>query len=253
MGASLAHGLLKSNNSSYKVTVSNPSSAPLDRLAEMGAKVTHNNVECSRAGNIVVIAVKPWLVEQVINEIKYSLDYEHQTVAVIAASVKGDQLMEWLDRDGKHPSIVLCMPNTAMSVSKSMTFLVAVGSQTESKSVEEVTAMFDKVGSTMLIDEDHLPAATALASCGIAFAMRYVRAASEGGVELGFKAHIAMEMIVKTIEGACELLKAPGTHPESEIDKVTTPGGITIKGLNEMERAGFSSSVIRGLKACVNK
>ena len=105
------------------------------------------------------------------------------------------------------------------------------------------------MGSTLLTDEQHLAAGTTLASCGIAYAMRYIRAASEGGVELGFKADDAKAIVMQTMKGAVELLEASGMHPEAAIDLVTTPGGVTIKGLNEMEHAGFTSAVIRGLKA----
>ena len=112
-----------------------------------------------------------------------------------------------------------------------------------------VQAVFDGLGQTCLTDEQHLAAGTMLASCGIAYAMRYFRAAAEGGVELGFKADAAKDIVLQTVKGAVELLQANGNHPEAEIDKVTTPGGLTIRGLNEMEHAGFTSAVIRGLKA----
>jgi pyrroline-5-carboxylate reductase len=105
------------------------------------------------------------------------------------------------------------------------------------------------MGQTIITEERLLGAGTTLASCGIAYAMRYVRAASEGGVELGFKAGEAQKIVMQTMRGAVELLQATGMHPEAAIDLVTTPGGVTIKGLNEMEHAGFTSSVIRGLKA----
>ena len=95
-------------------------------------------------------------------------------------------------------------------------------------------------------------AATALCSCGIAYAMRYVRAATEGGVELGIYPHKAKEYVLATLRGAVELLEATGNNPEVEIDKVTTPGGITIKGLNAMEAHGFTTAVIEGLKASSN-
>ena len=110
-------------------------------------------------------------------------------------------------------------------------------------------AIFDTMGNTLITDEAHLAAGTTLASCGIAYAMRYIRAASEGGVELGFKADQAKEIVMQTMLGAVKLLEASGLHPEAAIDLVTTPGGVTIKGLNEMEHAGFTSAVIRGLKA----
>ena len=128
-----------------------------------------------------------------------------------------------------------------------MTFIVPVGASDEQ--TKTVTDLFGRMGRTLLTDEQHLAAGTTLASCGIAYAMRYIRAASEGGVELGFKADQAKEVVMQTMLGAVRLLEASGMHPEAAIDMVTTPGGVTIKGLNEMEHAGFTSSVIRGLKA----
>ena len=179
-----------------------------------------------------------------------SLDYERQSVVVIAAGLTGAQMSQWLSRsESCDARLLIAMPNTAVSAAQSMTFIVPVNSN--DKLTSEVVDAFGCLGETMVIDEPHLPAATALASCGIAYAMRYVRAAVEGGVELGFKADAAQRMVVQTIRGAAALLSVEGAHPEREIDKVTTPGGITIRGLNEMEHAGFSSAVIRGLKASV--
>ena len=129
----------------------------------------------------------------------------------------------------------------------SMTFIVPVGASEQE--TQTVCDIFNEMGNTLITDEQHLAAGTTLASCGIAYAMRYIRAASEGGVELGFKADEAKKIVMQTMKGAVELLEASGMHPEAAIDLVTTPGGVTIKGLNEMEHTGFTSSVIRGLKA----
>ena len=115
--------------------------------------------------------------------------------------------------------------------------------------IETMEQLFGQVGQCILTEERLLAAGTTLASCGIAYAMRYVRASVEGGVEIGFRADDALQIVLQTVKGAVSLLQATGHHPETEIDKVTTPGGVTIKGLNEMERAGFTSAVIRGLKA----
>jgi pyrroline-5-carboxylate reductase len=128
-----------------------------------------------------------------------------------------------------------------------MTFIVPIGASEQN--IQTVVDIFNEMGNTLITDEQHLAAGTTLASCGIAYAMRYIRAASEGGVELGFKADDAKKIVMQTMKGAVELLEASGMHPEAAIDLVTTPGGVTIKGLNEMEHAGFTSSVIRGLKA----
>ena len=128
-----------------------------------------------------------------------------------------------------------------------MTFIVPVDATTEE--TDKIIDLFDEMGETLITDEQHLGAGTTLASCGIAYAMRYIRAAAEGGVELGFKADDAKRIVMQTVEGAVKLLEATGLHPEAAIDMVTTPWGVTIKGLNEMEHAGFTSAVIRGLKA----
>ena len=113
--------------------------------------------------------------------------------------------------------------------------------------------MFEELGKAEYINENLISAGTSLCSCGIAYAFRYIRAAMEGGVELGFPADQSKKLVIQTLRGAIDLLEENGSHPEIEIDKVTTAGGITIKGLNEMEHAGFSSSVIKGLKASNTK
>ena len=130
-----------------------------------------------------------------------------------------------------------------------MTFLVPVNAS--DRQTQAIANLFEEMGRVMITEERCLPAGMALASCGIAYAMRYARAATEGGVELGIKAHDALQVVLQTMAGAAALLQESGSNPEQEIDKVTTPGGFTIKGLNEMEHAGFTSAVIRGLKASV--
>ena len=139
------------------------------------------------------------------------------------------------------------MPNTAIEVMSSMTFVSARNASKEQTDL--IIHIFNELGNAMLVEERLMGAGTALASSGIAFALRYIRAAIEGGVELGFYPKQAQEIVVHTVKGAVDLLLENKSNPETEIDKVTTPGGITIKGLNEMELSGFTSSVIRGLKA----
>src|SRR5690606_19154811 len=104
------------------------------------------------------------------------------------------------------------------------------------------------VGSTVHINEDLMTSATASCACGIAFFLRSIRAASQGRVEIGFHANEASKMPVQKAKGAARLHIQHQSHPESEIDKVTSPKGCTIAGLNEMEHFGFSSSLIKGIK-----
>ncbi len=247
MGGSTAEGLLKLTTvDNNDILVSDPL-ADLSRFADAGATTTRNNSEAAAAADIVMVFVKPWLVEQVLKGIKDVMDYPRQTLVVIAAGVKSTSIMEWMDKDGTTPGTLLCIPNIAIAQLSSMTFLVNVNASDDKQA--EVKSIFDQLGKSILTTENLLGAGTTLASCGIAYAMRYIRAASEGGVELGFKAHDAQEIVMQTMKGAVELLQASGLHPEAAIDLVTTPGGVTIKGLNEMEHAGFTSAVIRGLKA----
>ncbi len=247
MGGSTVEGLLKLNTiAKQDIVVADPM-ADLKRFGELGATVTRDNNEAAAAGDIIMVFVKPWLVEQVLKGIKATMDYSRQTLVVIAAGVKSTAIQEWMDKDGQQPQTMLCIPNIAIAQLASMTFLVNVNASAHNVSV--VQGIYDQLGKTILTTENLLGAGTTLASCGIAYAMRYLRAASEGGVELGFKAHDAQEIVMQTMKGAVELLEASGLHPEAAIDLVTTPGGVTIKGLNEMEHAGFTSAVIRGLKA----
>jgi len=236
MGGALAEGFLQSRQA--ELMVSDPAEAVLQRFVQLGASVTSDNRVAVAEADTVIVVVKPWLVEQVLTDI----DTKGKTVILVAAGITSEQLKNWTSSDA---DLWLAIPNIAASLQASMTFLVEVRNTGKT----DVKALFDQVGETILCDEQHLSAGTTLASCGIAYALRYIRAASEGGVELGFRASEAQRIVMQTVMGAAKLLEATGKHAEQLIDQVTTPGGLTIKGLNEMEHAGFTSAVIRGLKA----
>lgn len=253
MGGATVEGLLKTDIfSAQDITVADPYEPVLHRFNQLGTLTTTCNADAVADKDIVMVVVKPWLVESVLEGIKDKMDYSRQILVVVAAGVSSDDILQWLDKgDGHTPKLALAIPNTAIAQCQSMTFLVPVSLSAEEK--DTVCGIFNSVGKAMIVEERMLAAGTTLASCGIAYAMRYVRAASEGGVEIGFKADDAKDIVLQTIKGAVELLQANGNHPEAEIDKVTTPGGVTIRGLNEMEHAGFTSAVIRGLKAGMKK
>lgn len=248
MGGALAEGLLSGDIFKHsEITVSNPHPEKLEPFKKKGAKTTTDNIEAVKEADYIAIVVKPWLVESVISEIKSALNYKKQTIINMAAAIPSQQLRKWLDKEGEQPDLFQIIPNIAIAVKSSMTFIAPC--ECSDEATRNITAIFNDVGQICITDEQHLSAGTSIASCGIAYAMRYIRAASEGGVELGFKADIAKDIVLQTVKGAVALLQANGNHPEVEIDKVTTPGGLTIKGLNEMEHAGFTSAVIKGLKA----
>ena len=251
MGGAIVEGLLKTNKyQPTEITVADPYPAVLEHFAQKGVSVTTDNHIAAESADIVVVVVKPWLVEGVLKEIKDTLDYNRQQLILVAAGIKSEQVIAWMEKKEKGVlPFYLVIPNIAIAEKQSMTFIVPVGATSiQTMTIKEI---FDEMGDSIITEERLLAAGTTLASCGIAYAMRYVRAAVEGGVELGFKAKDSEKIVLQTVKGAVELLQATGEHPEAAIDKVTTPGGVTIRGLNEMEHAGFTSAVIRGLKAAL--
>ena len=246
MGGTTVQGLVRGTYfNNEDITVADPNQSVLNKFAQMGVNVTTDNAAAAEQADIVCVVVKPWLVETVLRGIKPILVPQRQILIVVAAGVSSASIEEWLGLNC--PPLFLCIPNIAIAQMQSMTFIVPVSAS--KRDTQTVLDIYNEMGGTLITDEEHLAAGTTLASCGIAYAMRYIRAASEGGVELGFKADDAKKIVMQTMKGAVELLQASGLHPEAAIDLVTTPGGVTIKGLNEMEHNGFTSSVINGLKA----
>lgn len=246
MGGAIARGLLKSSLiQPENITVSDVSEETLYRLSALSDewKLTSNNLEAVKNADIIILAVKPWFVEKVAREICDAIDYQNQIIVSIAAGVEIQELKKYFDADA---TIFRVIPNTAIEVLESVSTICCENASNEQK--QQVEAVFNELGKTFFVDESVLNAYMSLSSCGIAYAFRYIRAAMEGGVEMGIYPDIAKEVVMQTLKGAVKLLEENQSHPEVEIDKVTTPGGITIKGLNEMEANGFTNAVIKGLK-----
>ena len=249
MGGAIARGLAKGNFfAENEITCTAKSTATLEKLmaTNPAMNLTTNNLKAVEGADIVVFAVKPWLMKEVIEQVKPNLVPDSGQIFIsVAAGIPCNDLEEMLESY----NVIRVIPNTAIEIGESMTFITS--SDLNLSGIKLVNNIFAELGTTMTVPESQLAACTALASCGIAFAMRYVQASAQGGVEIGIKASDAQKIVEHTMIGAAKLLLAKGTHPAVEIDKVTTPGGITIRGLNEMEHAGFTSAVIRGLKECV--
>lgn len=249
MGGAIARGLAAGSKvATADIVVCSPNRrGELDALkAEYpDINVSVDNEAAVSGTDMIILAVKPWMLDVVMNPLKMKIDFGSQMLVSIVAGATLDDLANYAFA-GK-AAVFQLIPNTAISVHQSMTFITARGASP--KKIAAVEAIFGELGQTMVVEERMMPACMALASCGIAYVMRYIRAASEGGVELGVPADTAKQIVLQTMTGAVELLRATGNHPEAEIDKVTTPGGLTIRGLNAMEAGGFTASVIAGLKA----
>ena len=244
IGISLAKGLVKANYAlPGQISLTRRSISNLNSLAEQGFVTSTDNAAVVAAAEIVVLAVLPQQLNQLLDQIRPAVDPDKHLFISVASGVSCADISGKL---GEGIQVVRAMPNTAIAIGQSMTCVATDNASIEN--VTEVTRMFETVGSVVKINEDLMTSATALCACGIAFFLRAIRAASQGGVEIGFHADEALKMAVQTAKGAADLLLQMASHPEQEIDKVTSPKGCTIAGLNEMEHNGFSSSLIKGIK-----
>ena len=241
MGGAVALGLLR-RAQDVSLTVTTAHAATLEKYKELGIRAVLDNVSAAAWADVIVLGVKPWLVQSVLGQLAPSLS--GKVLLSLAAGIPSAQMAGWLSGTGLLAAYTV-IPNLAAEIGESMTFVSAILGDAS----DLVLSLFDKLGKTLIVDERRLRAGMMVASCGTAFALRYARAAMEGGVQLGLYPHEALEAVYQTMRGAVDLAERRGTHPEAEIDRVTTPGGITIRGLNAMEEAGFSSAVIAGLKA----
>ncbi|MGB0917548.1 MAG: pyrroline-5-carboxylate reductase [Flavobacteriales bacterium] len=248
LGLTIANGLLDDGFSAADLIATRRNTASLDSLLDNGATVTSNNAEAVKNADVIVLAVKPYNVEPILAEIKNELKPDKHILVCLATGITLDELAKW---SGSELPIFRAMPNTAADVNESMTLICDKGATNEQRNA--ITGLFDKIGSTLYIDENLMEAATILGACGIAYVLRFMRAMIQGGIEVGFDAKTATAIVSQTMKGASELIIQNETHPESEIDKVTTPKGCTITGLNEMEHAGFSSALIKGIVASYKK
>jgi pyrroline-5-carboxylate reductase len=249
LGQALARGLVRSGTlrpDQIHVTSLHPPS--LEGLADEGFGVGRDNVAALAGAGTVLLAVQPQQILDLVDEIREAIDPERHKIISVVTGVSVVQLREMIPAPTQ---VVRAMPNTAVSIGESMTCLSADPDSTAA--LEEAETLFNGVGITLRIEDEMMVGATALCACGVAFFLRSVRAASQGGIEIGFHPEDALLLAAQTAKGAASLALRDNHHPESEIDRVTTPRGCTIAGLNEMEHQGFSSAMIKGFVLSARK
>lgn len=249
LGTAIAEGLISSGFCAAEdIMVTRRSIGQLQALKGKGVNVSNDNIEAVKFGDVIIIAVKPFQIEEVLAGIKTELQEDRHVLVSVVTGVYIKNIASIIE---KQLPVFRAMPNTAIAIAESMTCICQQHATEEQ--VKLIEDIFDQVGRTITIDEKLMDAATVLGACGTAYAMRYIRANIQGGIEIGFSASVASLIAAQTVKGAAELLLRHNTHPEQEIDKVTTPKGCTIAGLNEMEHQGFSSSLIKGVTASFKK
>ena len=243
LGQAMALGLIDSGYPADKLTLTRRNAGKLEEFTEKGCSVLTDNSQAVKAADLIILAVKPYNVREILSGVAKDIDPKKH---VIVSVVSGINMSELTDLTPKGTPFFRAMPNTAADVNESITCICHTHAGPEQ--IDVVNSVFTTMGKTTFIQEELMDAATVLGACGIAYVMRFIRAMVQGGIEIGFDAKTASSIVTQTVKGAAELLIERGSHPESEIDKVTTPKGCTIAGLNEMEHHGFSSALIKGIR-----
>ncbi|MCB0479293.1 MAG: pyrroline-5-carboxylate reductase [Crocinitomicaceae bacterium] len=249
LGSALVKGILESDfKIKESVLISTRKQVVPEKLKGFQVEVLPNK-ELVEKADTIILCVLPNQIDKVLEEIKDVVD----TSKLIVSTVTGVDISRIKEKLGnENLQVVRAMPNTAIAVKESMT-CISFSENVEANKRQLIIDLFESVGKTEVIREEQMSSATALTACGIAFFLRSIRAASQGGVEISFHSEEALKMAAQTALGAAKLLLENGTHPEREIDKVTSPNGCTIIGLNEMEHSGFSSSFIKGIRKSAEK
>jgi pyrroline-5-carboxylate reductase len=249
LGTSIANGLLmRADFDPANLTLTKRNTASLGEFEAKGVHVHTDNASAAKYADLVLLGVKPYNVGNILREIQPGLDPNKQTIISLATGITLKEMYEILD-----PKTVTfrAMPNIAADIQESITCICE--EQADPMQVELVKELFDTIGFTISIDEHLMEAATVLGACGIAYVLRFMRAMIQGGIQIGFDSVTASKIVNQTVKGAAELMIQKNIHPEAAIDKVTTPKGCTIVGLNEMEHRGFSSAMVRGVIASYDK
>ncbi|PIE01827.1 MAG: pyrroline-5-carboxylate reductase [Acidobacteria bacterium] len=249
IGLAIANGLVESGTfQPSQITLTRRKLAHLETYREKGFVVTSDNTAAIQSAHIVLVAVEPQQVDSLFLEIGEVLDPD---IHILISVVSGLSIKQIKKLMVNQVPIIRAMPNTAVGIRQSMTCLAV--EDESSSALELARSIFNSVGESHVIDEEQMSSATALAACGIAFFLRMIRAASQGGIEIGFHPETALLMASQTAKGAASLLLSGKNHPEYEIDRVTTPRGCTIAGLNQMEHEKLSSAIIKGITTSAEK
>ncbi|MEM8895530.1 MAG: pyrroline-5-carboxylate reductase [Bacteroidota bacterium] len=248
LGGAIAEGLVASGFVRPElITVTRRKLHLIQHLSDLGIATSDDNLGAVKGADIVILAIKPKQCIDIIKEIKPNLSEN----TILVSVVTGISISDMSEAAGSNLPVFRAMPNTAIAIRESMTCIATNHDHEEDRDL--VVKIFEQVGDAIIIEEDLMNSSTVLGACGIAYALRFIRAASQGGIEIGFSSRVAQRIAAQTVKGAASLLLENGLHPEHEIDKVTTPQGCTIAGLNEMEHQGFSSSLIKGIKTSYEK
>jgi pyrroline-5-carboxylate reductase len=245
LGVAIALGFANYTSGNH-LTITRRNTAQIQHLSKNGIVVSSNNIESINQADLIILTIKPYQIDTVLNEI-----VPHISNKIIASAVSGVSMEMLEQKTHSAHAIIRIMPNIAAQFAESATCVSF--SEKNNAAGQQVVELFNHLGTALVIEEKLMDAATVLGACGTAYALRYIRAAMQAGIEIGFDAPTALAIASQTVKGAAKMALDEKVHPEQLIDRVTTPQGCTIVGLNEMEHQGFSSALIRGIKTSLQK
>ena len=261
LGFSIAKGLIKSKQYQPSDIILNRRNVELLKESNsFGFQIEENQQSAIEKSDLIILSIGPKDLKSFFKENSIEINSSQVLASTIAGVSIDDIENEYLIANKSIEfSIFRVMPNIAVELCESMTCLSMKNSsdnndyQRDLMNRKNVLNIFSKLGMVKVIEEELIGAATALCGSGLAFFLRSIRAAAHGGTEIGFHADEALALAAQTAKGAASLVNDSNDHPELQIDKVTTPKGITISGLNEMDHSGFSSAMIHAIVKSAEK
>ncbi len=208
-------------------------------------KVTSNNQAAASASEILLLAIKPQVLDIAIADI---IPNPQNTVISILAGVP----LSKLETAFPQQSVIRVMPNTPATVGAGMT-AIASGKNVTPEQTQQAVEIFKAIGEVVEVPESSMDAVTGLSGSGPAFVAMAIEALADGGVASGLPRAIAMKLAIQTVLGTAKLLQESGIHPGELKDRVTSPGGTTIAGVAELESVGFRSALIEAVKAATER
>ncbi|MFC5369486.1 pyrroline-5-carboxylate reductase [Arcanobacterium bovis] len=256
MGGAILRGVLKAGTvSASEVVITRKDTAKAEQLCqELGVSFAQSNrdlVEKTGENGVIIVAVKPYQMAEVIEEIA---PVARNNGSILMSVAAGTSLASLETAAGTGQKIVRTMPNVASSISAGMT-AVCPNSNVSAEELTKIVQIFESVGEVATIAEKDFSAFSALAGCSPAWTFTYIDALSRGGVAAGLRKDESLRVAAQAVLGAAQLVlnNLDDVRPQALVDTVTSPGGTTIAGLIAMEKAGFSSAVVAGVEGAISR
>jgi len=251
MARALAGGLLQAGLvRAEQLVAADPVPAAGEEFSRFvpGARIVPGNAQVAAQATVLFLAVKPQQVPGVLAELKTCVGDQHLIVS-IAAGVRLATLAEGLGQRGR---LIRVMPNTPCLVRQSAS-AYAIGPKATPADGELVKQLLSAVGLALPLDEKLLDAVTGLSGSGPAFVYVMIEALADGGVRMGLPREIAAALAAQTVKGAAEMVLTSGDHPAVLKDRVASPGGTTIAGLQALESGGVRAALINAVEAATRR